>query len=250
MQGTPQIRPLVVNGLTLDVTPDYRVMDDVLVPALERVASRHLGERRTFVFLVAPPATGKSVLAALLADHASHLDVDAVGIDGFHYPQARLDETYIDTDTGHQPLARFKGAPETFDTAALDRCLEQSRADEVRWPEYDRLAHDVVPQAHLVTASLVIVEGNWLLLDDHRWAPLARHSAFNVFVDAHPALLRDRLIDRKVRGGATQAQAEEFFERSDRLNVERVLEHTDRSQVDLTLRLHPDGSIQLGGNSS
>ena len=104
--------------------------------------------------------------------------------------------------------------------------------------------HDVVPGDRPVTAGLVLVEGNWLLLDEPGWRDLATHSAYNVFLEADPALLRDRLIDRKVRGGLTRAAAVDFYERSDRLNVERVLTGTDRSKVDLLLHLNADGTTE------
>ena len=237
-------RSLVVNGLRVEVTPDGSLMDNVLVPALERVIAGADGRRRSYVFLAAPPATGKSVLATLLVQQARHLDIDAVGIDGFHYAQAYLETTFVDTDSGRVPLASYKGAPDTFDTAALGRCLRLGRSRDIAWPVYDRAVHDVVLDAQSVTASLVIVEGNWLLLDDPRWAPLTAHSSFNVFIDADPHLLRDRLIDRKMRGGASRAEAVAFYDRSDRLNVERVLDQSDRSKVDLLLRLAPDGTIK------
>lgn len=240
------VRSLVVNGLRLEVRPDYRVIDEVLLPRLEETLDDASGPGRTYVFLVAPPATGKSVLASLLVERAGHLDLDAVGIDGFHYSAAHLATTLVATPEGELPLARYKGAPGTFDTAALDRCLAEGRTRDVAWPVYDRTVHDVVADAHVVTAGLVVVEGNWLLLDDPRWEPLSRHSSLNVFIEADPHLLRDRLIDRKMHGGATRADAESFYERSDRLNVERVLDQTDRSKVDLLLRLCPDGTIQQG----
>ena len=241
--STATTRRLVVNGLEIDVAPDHAVMDDVLVPALERVLREAGTRHRTFVFLVAPPAAGKSVLATLLVERAGHLDVDAVGLDGFHLPQATLERTHVDVAGRRTSLASIKGAPETFDVEALRRCLSRSREHDVAWPVYDRTLHDAVPEAHLVEARLVVVEGNWLLLDDPRWRGLAAESALNIFIDAPPELLRQRLVDRKVRGGATPSEAEAFYERSDRLNVHRVLEQTDRSLVDLELRLLPDGSL-------
>ena len=243
--GVAPVEDVVVNGLPLRATVDLALIDGVLVPALERVLASARDDERTYVFLAAPPATGKSVLAELLARRAGHLDIDAIGIDGFHYPQHELERRLMTGRAGDEPLARYKGAPDTFDTAALDRHLEAGRRADVRWPVYDRTVHDVVADARLVSSRLVVVEGNWLLLDDPRWSRLLRHSSFNVFVDADPQLLRERLIDRKVRGGASRAHAVEFYERSDRLNVQRVLEDTDRSRVDLMLRLDPDGSVKV-----
>ena len=59
-----------------------------------------------------------------------------------------------------------------------------------------------------------------------------------------PALLRERLIDRKVRGGLDHDAAVAFYEHSDRLNVDRVLTRTDRTKVDLLLHLNPDGTTE------
>ena len=245
--GRAGVETMVVNGLPLEVTMDLPLIEDVLVPLLERVLRAAGGAPRTYVFLAAPPATGKSVLTELLVRRARHhgIDLDAIGIDGFHHPQEHLERTLVASDGGEVPLARYKGSPDTFDTEGLARHLEAGLTEDVRWPVYDRTVHDVVPDARPVTARLVVVEGNWLLLDDPRWTPLLRYSSSNVFIDADPQLLRDRLIDRKIRGGATRADALEFYERSDRLNVRRVLDGTDRSRVDLALRLEPDGSIRV-----
>lgn len=240
-------RRVLVDGLEVDALVDVDLLDRVLVPQLTALAAQPRDHRRTFVFLAAPPGTGKSTLAALVRDRVRHLDCDTVGIDGFHYPQAHLESHYLDSPDGRTLLSAVKGAPETFDVDALRHRLEAAREDDVAWPVYDRRLHDVVPEGRQVTASLVLIEGNWLLLDEPGWSELAAFSDFNIFIEAPPAQLRERLIDRKVRGGLSRAAAEEFYRRSDGLNVERVLAHSDRSRVDLLLHLSQDGTIQQGG---
>lgn len=239
---------VVVNGLEFDAAVDRHVLDSVLVPRLAELAEQVEPGRRNFVFLVAPPGTGKSTLVALLLARAAHLDVDAVGIDGFHHSQRYLDTHQVETPGGPAPLARIKGAPETFDMHALAGHLEMARTRDLAWPVYDRTIHDVVPAAQHVRAGLVVVEGNWLLLDEPGWSELTAYSSFNIFIDADAELLRERLVGRKVRGGLSLRAAEEFYERSDRVNVERVLTHTDRSAIDLLLHLQTDGTIQQGGS--
>lgn len=241
-------RRVLVDGVEVDALVDVDLLDRVLVPQLAALASQPREHRRTFVFLAAPPGTGKSTLAALVRDRVRHLDCDTVGIDGFHHPQAHLDSHYLDSPTGRTLLSAVKGAPETFDVDALRRRLEAARDHDVSWPVYDRRLHDVVPEGRQVTASLVLVEGNWLLLDEPGWSELAAFSDFNIFVEATPDQLRERLIARKVRGGLTRSEAEEFYRRSDGPNVERVLAHSDRSRVDLLLHLNHDGTIHSGGN--
>jgi len=237
---------VVVNGLEVEAVVDHCLVD-ALVPRLEELAAQVPAGRRDFVFLAAPPGAGKSTLAAVLVKCAEQLQMQTVGIDGFHFPRSVLTGRFVETELGRVPLATVKGAPETFDVVALDRQLRASRERDLVWPEYDRRVHEVVPGREPVSASLVLVEGNWLLLDEPGWSDLTEHSVYNVFIEAEPALLRDRLIDRKIRGGLSRDEATAFYERSDRRNIERVLTRTDRSKVDLLLHLNPETTTTSGG---
>lgn len=237
-------RDVVVDGIARTARVDRPLVDDVLVPVLRDVAAG-AGGRRRFVFLAAPPATGKSTLAAVLAREAG-LPLDVIGIDGFHHPHHYLQSHTTERDGARVPLASVKGAPETYDVAALDRHLRDGATRVLTWPTYDRTLHDVVPAGRRIGADLVLVEGNWLLLGEPGWRDLAEHAAFSIFIDAAPDLLAQRLVERKIRGGTDPAAAREFVARSDLPNVERVLARTDRSRVDLTLHLNPDGTIDRG----
>lgn len=79
------------------------------------------------------------------------------------------------------------------------------------WPQYDRQKHDPVEDALHVTAPLVIVEGNWLLLDDEKWQELASFCDFSIFIHAPAQILRERLISRKIAGGLSRQEAEAFM---------------------------------------
>ena len=242
---------LLVNGFEVEVEADHHLVGSTLVPALIEAAARPRDQRRAVVFLAGPPGAGKSTLAALLADAGRQLrpeplTVDVVGIDGFHLPHDHLVSHHVTTPQGTVPLSAIKGAPETFDVDGLARHLAASANDDVAWPTYDRRVHDVVPGTTPLSADLVIVEGNWLLLDEPGWRDLAAHAQYVVLLTADPQLLRRRLVERKVRGGLTPAEAEAFYERSDRLNVERVMTSSDFSKVDLTLVVQADGTIQQG----
>jgi len=241
---------MLVNGLEVEVDVDRRLVEETLLPALDQAAARPRAHRRAFVFLVGPPGVGKSTLATVLAEAAAARPtptaVDVVGIDGFHLPQSHLESHHLRTSRGTVPLISVKGAPETFDVEGLARHLAASADQDVAWPTYDRRVHDVVAGTHPLTADLALVEGNWLLLDEPGWRDLARHAQYVVLLTADADLLRGRLVERKVRGGLAPAEAEAFYERSDRLNVQRVMGSSDFSKVDLTLVVQADGSIQQG----
>lgn len=77
--------------------------------------------------------------------------------------------------------------------------------------QYDRQKHDPVEDVLHVTAPLVIVEGNWLLLDDEKWCQLAQFCDFSIFIKAPASALRERLVGRKLAGGLSLADAEAFM---------------------------------------
>jgi len=239
---------LNVNGFELAVDVDRHLVDDILLPRLHALSrgGAETAKRRQFVFLAAPPGVGKSTLAAVLEKQATGFNLDTIGIDGFHHPNSYLATNHLPGGGPPVSLSSIKGAPETFDVARLESYLAESADRDLVWPGYDRTLHDVVPGEKLIRAELVLVEGNWLLLDEPAWRSLTIHSAFNIFIEAEPELLSQRLIERKMRGGMDRSSATRFYEVSDRRNIERVLQNTDRRKVDLTLRLNADGSIDQG----
>jgi len=239
---------LMVNGLEVSVDVDHHLIDDILLPRLQSLATQGRVGTRRFVFLAAPPGVGKSSLAAVLVQRAAHLDLDldAIGIDGFHFPNSYLATHNLAGDGTPASLMSIKGAPETFDVPRLEQYLADSSTRARLWPAYDRTLHDVVPSCKTIRADLVLLEGNWLLLDEAGWRGLSKYSVFNIFIEAEPELLRERLIERKIRGGMDRTSATQFYEVSDRLNIERALQNTDRRKADLTLRLNADGTIDRG----
>ncbi|TNS47718.1 nucleoside triphosphate hydrolase, partial [Escherichia coli] len=161
---------LTVNGLKIQAQYQNEEIENVHKPLLHMLAALQTvnPQRRTVVFLCAPPGTGKSTLTTFweyLAQQDPELPaIQTLPMDGFHHYNSWLD--------AHQ-LRPFKGAPETFDVAKLTENLRQVVEGDCTWPQYDRQKHDPVEDALHVTAPLVIVEGNWLLLDDEKWLELA-----------------------------------------------------------------------------
>ena len=222
------------------------LIEGLLIPRLEQRASAlRVTYRRTYVFLAAPPGTGKSVLAEVLVRQARHLDIDAVGLDGFHYPHRQLERTVVPTPSGEVAARSLQGGAGDLRHRRAPP-LPGGRPDErpgvarLR-PRRPRRAGRRPPPDRAASWSWRATGCCWTT----RAGPLScSHSSYNIFIEAEPHPLRERLVERKVRGGATRAEAESFYERSDRLNVERVLDQTDRSKVDLLLRLCPDGNLE------
>ena len=237
---------MTVNGLPQHIRYNIDTVEGLFLPLLRRLTQmqRRSGQR-CIAFLAAPPATGKTTLAQFL-ERLSHTEegltpVQALGMDGFHYPNAAL-ETYTTVRGGKEiSLKSIKGAPETFDAAALAEKLAAAKVGAVQFPVYDRRIHDVVANALTVDAPVLFVEGNWLLLDEEPWSGLRPLADYAVRIDAPTAFLRDRLIARKVQGGLSEAEATAFCEASDARNVERFAAHA--GAADEIWRMTADGDF-------
>ncbi|EFD1056034.1 nucleoside/nucleotide kinase family protein [Escherichia coli] len=231
---------LTVNGLKVQAQYHDDEIKNVHKPLLRMLAALQTvnPQRRAVVFLCAPPGTGKSTLTTFweyLAQQDPELPtIQTLPMDGFHHYNIWLDE--------HQ-LRSYKGAPQTFDVAKLAENLRRAVEGDCTWPQYDRQKHDPIEDALHVTAPIIIVEGNWLLLDDEKWRMLAQFCDFSIFINAPAAALRERLVGRKLAGGLSLADAEAFYERTDGPNVRRVLEQS--LPANLTLMMTASGEYRL-----
>jgi pantothenate kinase len=124
-------------------------------------------------------------------------------------------------------LRRVKGAPETFDVEGFVRLLTRVRAEAsatVRWPGFDREREETVPRAIEIrpATKLVVVEGNYLLLERPRWRDVRRLLDEAWYVDAPRAVLRERLLARALLGGRSMAEAVAHVDGSDLRNADLV----------------------------
>ena len=223
-----------VNGFPVTARYDQAAVDELFLPFLRALADRRAGmDRRLVAFLAAPPGTGKSTLAAFLSQLSRRtpglMPVQAVGMDGFHHRQAYLNAHTFVRNGVELPLARIKGAPESFDLPRLAEAVSAARAGgALTWPVYDRRLHDVAESGETVTGEILLVEGNWLMLDEPGWRDLQCDA--DVFIEAGEALLKDRLIQRKIQGGMPPEAAAAFYAFSDGPNVARCLNRSRRGE--------------------
>lgn len=233
-----------VNGLP--VRARYRDEDirDILLPLLRVLTEkqRHL-DRRMIVFMAGPPAMGKSTLNCFLSD-LSRSDpdltpIDALGMDGFHYSNAYLNSHSIIQNGNEIVLRSIKGAPETFDVRLL---AEKLLTPNAAFPIYDRKLHESVPDAVLPSEKILLIEGNWLLLDEAPWNTLPCDCSIFLRPGSPDALL-DRCVARKIAGGFDPDLARAFVDRSDRKNIETCLTRSRRADLEILIRSNGDMEV-------
>lgn len=156
---------------------------------LERLGALPAG-RRHIVAIAGAPASGKSTLAEGLARDLSGAAV--LPMDGFHYDDAVLDGW---------GLRKRKGSPPTFDVDGLAHMLARLAADDgraVAVPAFDRGLEISRAGARIIgpEVRLILCEGNYLLLDDPAWAPLAQYFDLTVMVDTPLPEIEARLLQR------------------------------------------------------
>lgn len=195
------------------------------------ILRRGHGRRRALTAIAGAPASGKSTLAAAIAEAIANAGetVAVVSMDGFHFDDAVL-SARGDRDR--------KGAPHTFDFDGFHSLLERlKRADrDVAAPVFDRsteisrAAATVVP----ANAKFVIVEGNYLLYDDEPWRALAPLFDFTLFLDVPRGELERRLVERWRMHGKSEEASRAWIAGNDMPNIDLVLSR--RRQADLVIK--------------
>lgn len=187
-------------------------------------AAPFIGKRR-LIALVGAPASGKSTLASALAERDQSMQV--VPMDGFHLDNAVL------SDRG---VLHRKGAPETFDVSGFLHLVERLRTeDDVIFPLFDRSRDLSIAGAGAIRRSTetIIVEGNYLMLDQPGWRDLACLWDLSVRIDVPFQVLRGRLVQRWVDYGYSQTEAAGKASGNDLPNAKLV--HENSLQCDVVI---------------
>jgi len=183
------------------------------------------------VGICGPPAAGKSTVAAALTEELNErhgLAAVTVPMDGFHLSNVEL---------ARLGLTDRKGAPATFDAAGFVHLLRRLRAgDELVYaPDYSRVLHESIGGVIPVPPDVrvIVVEGNYLLLDSPPWTEVPGLLDIVAYLDAPDSLRRERLVDRQLDRGLDLSAAHTWVEQSDERNAALIKE--TRSRADLVI---------------
>jgi len=162
---------------------------------------------RVLLGITGSPGAGKSTLATALVEAVNRADGAGLAVhlpmDGFHLANATLDRL---------GLRHRKGAIETFDGWGFAGLLERILAETehtVYAPGFERSVDEPVAAEIAIepSARIVVVEGNYLLVDEGPWQRVGDLVDEAWFVEASDEERVRRLVERHTAFGRTPEAA-------------------------------------------
>lgn len=233
------VMELQINGIKVTANYTTDTINSIFMPLLANLTALQKQEnKRIIVYLAAPPGCGKSTLASYLerlSIENGYTPIQALGMDGFHHTNIYLNSHYR-KNTG-ELLALHKGAPDTFNLESLrEHICSIKEGKETYWPIYDRKIHNPIENAIKVDSSIILIEGNYLLLNDEPWNKLKDYADYTIFITGEPIDLENRLINRKMQSGSSFETALKHYHETDKPNL--LLVNQNHLPADLTLKLN------------
>jgi len=143
-------------------------------------------------------------------------------MDGFHYPRS-----YLDNMLDPKEAYKRRGAPWTFDAVAFIDILKKiHEMNEVMAPSFDHKIGDPIEKdIHIKPETkVVVVEGNYLLLNEEPWAAISKLLAEKWFIDIPIEEAMERVRIRHIGTGLTNDQAIYRIDTNDRPNAIQIIQ--------------------------
>lgn len=184
-------------------------IDDLVNHIQDLIKEKHIDliRPRILITISGIPGSGKTTLAnGLAARLNAHVSEETpwykaavLSMDGFHLRRSELDEEGL----------RRRGAPHTFDAAAVVALVERLRMSSYRpmpdiyAPSFDHAIKDPVEEDVVISRStnIIILEGNYLLLKDEPWRKIKELVNESWLLECDFDVAEKRLAKRHVAAG-------------------------------------------------
>lgn len=182
---------------------------------------------RRLLGIAGPPGAGKSTLAAALAARLPSERVAVLPQDGFHLADSVL---------AVLGLSHRKGAPETFDVQGFRCLLDRVRHDRksvIYAPEFRRELEAAIAGSIRIHPGtlLVIVEGNYLLLNTGPWSQIRDMLDESWYLQLPDPTRVSRLIHRHRDHGRSLEEAQAWALGNDERNAAIIRQSISRADV-------------------
>lgn len=190
---------------------------------VDHIIRRSEGSQRFIIAVAGPPGAGKSTLSKQLVQMLKTRSIQSciISMDGFHLENSILKRL---------GLLDRKGSPTTFDVPAFIQVMKRLAAYEsdVAIPKFDRKRDISIEHASIVSTQdkILIVDGNYLLLNDEQWVELQDIWDETVFINPGMDVLEKRLIDRWLSYGMDNESAKNRAFGNDIPNAKNIIENS------------------------
>jgi pantothenate kinase len=215
----------------------FPIQDGIGILA-ERAMSLSNGGDRVILGITGSPGAGKTTLAKQIMQRVNEMTAgnDAINAAAVHLP---MDGYHLANSTLDRLGTRErKGAVDTFDGwgfIALIRRLLIEVDHTVYAPSFDRNIDEGIAGeiAVPVSARIVILEGNYLLLGTEPWSGIADLLTESWFCETTNSERVRRLVERHQHYGRSRQAAQDWAENVDGANSELI--EACKSRADLTI---------------
>ena len=204
-----------------------------LEAALERAITLIESEdTRIVIGIVGKPGAGKSTLSSYLLKKLPKETTALVPMDGYHLSNVQLNK-----------LGRIerKGAPDTFDSHGyvdLLRRIKTDTSNDIYFPIFHRDIEESISAEGVIHphTSLILTEGNYLLLETDGWSQVAEKLTESWFLDVDNDRRMARLVARHIKYGKSPEASHAWANGVDEGNAQLI--ESTRASADVIIYLN------------